>query len=141
MTGLFVFIAIVAVISIAAVAASAWYFESGVAASVVAIICILVFGTTTWWNWATTYRNDRWETCHVTGKDRGGKDGSYRVYTSDCGTLVNEDSTLRRKYNSADIWQKIPSKGVVELRIAGMRAGFLSHFPNIFDVREVKNQD
>ena len=83
----------------------------------------------------SVYHNDHVAVCTITGKDRGGDDGSYRIYTSDCGTLANEDSMFRTKYNSADIWQQIPSKGRVELRIVGYRNGFLSQFPNIIEVR------
>ncbi len=141
MTGLLVFIVIVAVISIIIVAATAWLAYDKVWAFVAALCCLLVFGSLTWWNWATTYQNDHWATCTVTGKDRGGDNGSYRIYTSDCGQLANEDSTLRAKFNSADIWQMIPNEGIIELRIAGVRWGFFSQFPNVFDVREVKTQN
>ena len=48
---------------------------------------------------------------------------------------------LRKKFNSADVWQKIPDKRVVKLRIAGVRWGFFSQFPNIFDVSEVETQN
>jgi len=141
MTGLVVFIVIVAVISIVIVALTAWLSYSSAWAIVAAFCCLLVFGTMTWWNWSTTYKDDHWATCTITGKDRGGDDGSYRIYTSDCGQLANEDSTLRTKFNSADVWQEIPDKGVVKLRIAGVRWGFFSQFPNVFDVSEVETQN
>lgn len=102
------------------------------------VIGILIVGGMTWFNWATTYRNDHWKVCQVTGKDRGGDEGSYRIYTENCGQLSNEDSILRTKFRSADIWQDIPDKGEVKLRIAGSRIPLFSHFPNIFDARTVK---
>lgn len=141
MTGLVIFIVIVAALSVVIVTATGWITFSPAWAIVAAFCCLLFFGGMTWWNWATTYQNDHWATCHVTDKDRGGDNGSYRVYTSDCGILANEDSTLRWKKNSADIWQKIPDEGVIELRIAGMRFRPTSQFPNIFDVREVETQN
>jgi hypothetical protein len=128
---------ILLVVSIGIVAGVVWLFDSKGWAVVAALGCILLFGSVVWWNWATTYRDDHWATCHVTGKDRGGDDGSYRIYTSDCGQLANQDSVLRLKFDSADVWQQIPNQGPVELRIAGLRFGPLSQFPNVFDVREV----
>lgn len=139
MTGLIIFTIVLVVIAIVVVIGTALLLESGIMGGIAAIICILTFGGLIWWNWGTTYQNDHWATCTVTGKDRGADDGSYRVYTSDCGQLANEDSLLRNKHNSADYWQKIPDEGVVELRIVGFRAGFFSQFPNIFDVRAAES--
>ena len=139
LTGLIIFI-VIALVLTALITGGTFVLAYNKAMGVVALLaCVLVFGGLTWWNWATVYQNDHWATCHVTGKDRGGNQGSYRIYTSDCGQLANEDSTLRAKFNSADIWQAIPDKGVVQLEIAGMRFGFMSQFPNVFGVRAVKN--
>ena len=55
---------------------------------------------------AQVHYNERTLTCHVTEKDRGGKDGGMRVYTS-CGTFQNTDSILRGKNTSADLWARI----------------------------------
>lgn len=144
MTGLWISILIFLVISVAIVGGiaylvndldlnKAWVF-------VAAFVCFLAFGAFTWWNWATVYKNDHWAVCHVTGKDRGGDNGSYRVYTSDCGQLANEDSVLRKKFDSADIWEDIPSHGAVRLRIAGSRVPVFSQFPNIFDAEKAVAQ-
>lgn len=109
----------------------------GTATRVTAITCVVVFSFFSWLTYKVTYSNDRWITCTVTSKDRGADDGSYRVYTSNCGQLANEDSWLRGKVNSADVWQQIPEKGTVRLHVAGVRSGFFSQFPNIFAVEPV----
>jgi hypothetical protein len=99
------------------------------------IITVVLVGSMTLLNWATTYRNDHVATCMVTDKDRGGSDSSYRVYTANCGQLSNEDSIIRGKFDSADLWEKIVPGQTCELRIAGSRWPFISQFPNVFDVK------
>lgn len=89
--------------------------------------------------WATAYRHEHWATCHVTNKDRGGDEGSYRIYTSNCGVLADEDSLFRAKYNSADIWNRIPQQGDIRLQIVGSRWPFLSQFPNVIDAQPVNS--
>ncbi|MEO8691334.1 MAG: hypothetical protein ABI397_00950, partial [Candidatus Saccharimonas sp.] len=104
-----------------------------VRSTVIAISVVIAIGLTGA-NYLTVYKNDHWATCHVTDKDRGGDSGSYRVYTNDCGQLSVQDSVLRDKYNSADIWQKIPKEGTIQVRVVGVRIGFFSQFPNIIDI-------
>ena len=84
-------------------------------------------------SYAASHVNEHTATCTVTDKDRGGDEGSYRVYTEECGQLANEDSVWRGKYDSADVWQDIEPGTVCELHIVGFRAPFLSQFPNILD--------
>lgn len=96
------------------------------------IITVVLVGSMTLFNWATTYRNDHVATCTVTDKDRGGDNSSYRIYTSDCGQLANEDSILRGKNDSADLWQKVVVGQKCEMEIAGSRWPIISHFPNVF---------
>ena len=84
------------------------------------------------------FYNERTLVCTVTGKDRGGQDSSYRIYTKQCGTLANKDAKLRGKFNSSDVWQKIKPDHTYELRVAGARVPFFSHFPNVFEVKPVK---
>lgn len=138
MTGLWIMIIVLIVLSIAAVGLVHYLEESTAITAGTLIICVVLSSLLVWWNWNTTYKNDHWATCHVTDKDRGGDNGSYRIYTSDCGQLANEDSMLRGKFNSADFWQEIPDEGVVRFRIAGSRIGFFSQFPNVFDVEKVE---
>lgn len=83
------------------------------------------------------FADERWITCHVTEKDRGGQNGSYRVYTDDCGVLSNADAWARGKFNSADVWQQIPSEGTMEFHVVGLRIPILSTFPNILEARPV----
>ncbi len=95
---------------------------------VVIIACVGVVG------YLRDYRDEHVATCHVNSKDRGGEDGAYRVYTSDCGVLGNGDSWLRAKFDSADIWNEIPNSGEVRLRLVGTRFPMLSWFPNVLEV-------
>lgn len=85
-------------------------------------------------NWAQVHYNERSISCHVTEKDRGGKDGGMRVYTS-CGTFQNTDSILRGKNTSADIWARIHPGKTQEFHVVGWRLGLTSDFPNILEVR------
>lgn len=77
-------------------------------------------------------------TCTVTDKDRGGQDGSYRIYTEECGQLANVDSVWRGKFDSADVWQDIKPGHVYELTVVGARIPVLSEFPNVLAVEPVK---
>ncbi len=138
MTGLWVFLIVVVVLSILVAVVVGYFIESVGLAVTALVVCLLASGALTWWNYATFYANDHWATCHVTGKDRGANEGSYRIYTSDCGQLSNEDSVLRQKFDSADVWQKIPDKGLVTFEIAGSRIGPMSQFPNVFAVGSVQ---
>jgi hypothetical protein len=101
------------------------------------VIGIAVTGYTGWMNWATSFSNERTVVCNVTGKDRGGDGSSYRVYTDNCGQLVNEDDWYRWKTNSADVWQRIPDEGLVELHYVGIRWSLTNTFPNILDAQPV----
>lgn len=83
-----------------------------------------------------SYHNERVIECTVTGKDRGGDNGSYRVYTEDCGVLENTDAFFRGKFDSADVWNQIPDEGVVTFHVVGARIPFFSAFPNILEVIE-----
>lgn len=87
-------------------------------------------------NYFASFNNDHVATCYVNSKDRGGEDGSYRIYTENCGVLANQDVILRGKLNSADVWNEIPDSGYVKLHIAGTRIPLLSQFPNILEVVE-----
>lgn len=105
-------------------------------------IAILVIGGVAFtyalsWNSATSYHNERELVCNVTSKDRGASEGGYRVYTDNCGTLANEDDWFRYKWDSADVWQRIPDRGPVKLRIVGIRAPLFSTFPNVLDAQPV----
>ncbi|QAX92913.1 hypothetical protein SEA_WHEEHEIM_4 [Streptomyces phage WheeHeim] len=83
---------------------------------------------------AQTHWNERVISCHVTEKDRGGKEDGMRVYTS-CGTFQNTDSILRGKNTSADIWARIHPGKTQEFHVVGWRLGLTSDFPNILEVR------
>lgn len=109
---------LVATVLIGWFAYSGMEFE-GVGVTIVVALCLLVTTGVGTLNWATTYRGERWETCHVTGKDRGGNSGGYRIYTSNCDTLADEDSILRGKYNSSNVWQKIPNKATCSCSSSG----------------------
>ncbi|ASU81538.1 hypothetical protein CDO52_00905 [Nocardiopsis gilva YIM 90087] len=80
--------------------------------------------------------NERHVECTVTNKDRGGDDGSYRIYTEQCGVLANTDSLWHAKWDSADVWQGIEPGQTYRFHVVGWRFGFFSHFPNVLDVED-----
>lgn len=82
------------------------------------------------------FYNEHTATCTVSRMDRGGGDNSsrYRIYTNQCGVLVDDDSLLRGKTNSADVWSEISVGHTYRLRIIGYRLGLTSNFPNILAV-------
>jgi hypothetical protein len=80
------------------------------------------------------HHNPRTEECTVTEKDRGGENGSYRVYTEECGVLANQDSMWLGKYDSADVWAQIEPGQTYTFRIVGWRNEFFSNFPNIVEI-------
>lgn len=138
MIGLVIFVFVMIIISVVAALVVGWLSDEVMFGVIALVFMLFITFVTSTWNYFTVYHGDHWAVCNVTGKDRGGDDGSYRIYTSDCGQLANEDSLLRAKFDSADIWQSIPDSGPVELRIAGFRNGFFSQFPNVFEVREME---
>lgn len=84
--------------------------------------------------WAQTHYNERTISCHVTGKDRGGKDNDMRIYTT-CGVFQNTDSILRGKNTSADIFGRVTVGKTQTFHVVGWRFGFTSDFPNVLEVR------
>jgi len=99
---------------------------------------VMILGSILWSEqFVKKFVNDHTVTCTVTGKDRGGNKGSYRVYTS-CGTFANRDSVIQGKTNSADVQGQIPEKGVVTLHVAGARVSLWSWMPNILEVKSGK---
>lgn len=116
------------------VAFGLWAGELG-GALVVAFVAALVlaFPVATY---AHAHHDERVMTCTVTDKDRGGDDGSYRIYTDECGQLSNNDSVWRGKYDSADVWQQIEPGNTYRLTVVGWRMGFLSTFPNVLKVED-----
>ncbi len=73
-------------------------------------------------------------TCTVTDKDRGSNGGGYRIYTEECGTLGNQDSLWRGKFDSADFQGRIQIGNTYEFELAGPRFGLFSWFPNVYAV-------
>jgi len=86
-----------------------------------------------------SFYNERTLTCTVTEKDRGydreSGSSNYRIYTKECGTLSNEDSMLRGKFNSGDVQGLLEEDNTYEIVVVGPRIPFMSVFPNILEVR------
>lgn len=86
---------------------------------------------------------DTYVTCKVNDKDRGGDRNSqnshYRIYTDNCGVLINEDSFFKGKHNSADVFNQIVVGKTYKFHIYGWRNQWFSDFPNILTAEEVKN--
>lgn len=109
------------------------------AVGVAVVVCVLLSGMVAASVSAAT-RNPHWQTCTVTGKDRGKDSGSYRIYTKQCDTLADEDSWINGKHNSSNLYGQIEVGHTYEFRIVGYRSGIGSHFANILDIREAPAQ-
>ena len=126
---------LILLVVLAVVAIAAWlYTRDGFETLVFTGIAVVVLGCVWTYQYFQNYANDHVVACHVTGKDRGGDNGSYRVYTSDCGTLSNHDTWFRGKTNSGDVQGQIPDKGFITIHVAGSRFGLMSWMPNILEV-------
>jgi hypothetical protein len=103
------------------------------AAAALVAVAALAIGV----DYSAAHHNDHVATCHVTGKDRTSKsDGSsdMRIYTSDCDTLADSDSTWYGKHNSSNLYGQIQPGHAYRFRIAGYRSGLTSTFPNIIAI-------
>jgi hypothetical protein len=139
MTGLLVLTAVLIVLSIMAGLITYKVQNDDAVLGFAALVAGLIITSLTFgYNWFGNFHNDHWAVCTVISKDRGGQDGSYRIYTDTCGTLANKDAMLRGKFRSADMWQQIQPNHIYMLHIAGARVPLFSHFPNVFEVKPVK---
>ena len=77
------------------------------------------------------------KTCTVASKESVAKEGEheYRVYTEQCGTLSVNDSWLRLRFNSADVYGSIQEGKTYEVTTMGFRIPIFSTFPNILEVK------
>lgn len=74
---------------------------------------------------------DKGERCKSVGSCK------YLIYT-DKGVFENRDSWLNWKFNSSDIYGDIKRDTKYQFHTNGVRVPFLSWFPNINTVQEVK---
>ena len=109
--------------------------QSAVPVGIVAGIVIVVGGFALW----SDYDQVEERTILVEGKDRGGEDGSYRVYT-DGDTLAVKDVYFDNEFrrgNSADVFGDIPVCHRLVVKTRGWEFGlFLSLMPNIVEIVE-----
>jgi hypothetical protein len=134
--GLAVLVIILVIVTVLACLAAYHLLDfGGTGVAVIALIGIIVTSVIGIGVWSVSYRNMHWATCHVTGKDRGGQEGSYRVYTDECDTLGNEDSMFQGKWNSSNVWQQIEVGKTYQFRIVGSRIPVFSQFANILEVK------
>lgn len=92
----------------------------------------------------TPLLNNVQKQCTVTSKEsvalsEGGH--QYRVYTSDCGTYVIEDSFVWFRFNSADLYGKIIPHQSYMISSGGLRVPFLNVFPNIKTITPTKKEN
>ena len=101
---------------------------------VVLLLCFLAFVNSIQFNKQT-------RTCQVTSKEsvRLETKNQYRIYTT-CGTYVIEDSISIFRFDSADIYGTIAQGTTYEIYAGGIRAPFLSRFPNIISVNKTQQQ-
>jgi hypothetical protein len=112
--------------------------NSPVGGGVTLVICLILSGLICWGVYSFCYKNEHWETCHVTKTDRGtdsSGNSNYRVYTSDCDTLANEDSFFRQKWDSSNVWEQIQAGNIYRFRVVGVRVPWMSQFQNILEVQ------
>lgn len=88
--------------------------------------------------YAQAHYNDRHVICTVDEKDRtSGENSQMRIYTKECGVFVNQDSWLRGKTTSADLYASINVGEKYDFHVVGWRLGLTSDFPNILDAKKV----
>jgi hypothetical protein len=71
----------------------------------------------------------------ITDKERvtNGTDSRYLIFT-DKEVFENTDSTWFWKFNSSDLYGRIPVNATCELTVAGHRVKFMSWYRNILEV-------
>jgi hypothetical protein len=118
---------------------SCWFwldssYDAGITPLVVAAL-VFVLGCGALWH---DYAGATTRTVIVEGKDRGGEDGSYRVYTNG-DTLAIKDMHMPPfawRTNSADVYGDIPVCHKLVIEVRGWEFGFLSLMPNIDNIVE-----
>lgn len=108
-----------------------------IAGAILVLILLLVFGG----GYALAKNSHREvRTCTVVDKDRtrteNGSD--MRIYTENCGVLQVSDTLFGGQFNSSDVYSQIKPQHTYKFTTAGWRVSFLSMFPNIINVEEVK---
>lgn len=125
------------IMSVALIGCYMWYMKSydSLMPPIVVGVVVLVIGTGIL---MYDYTKTEARTVLVEGKDRGGDDGSYRVYT-DGDTLGVADiwfSLGNRRTNSADMFGDIQACHRYEILVRGWEFGMLSLMPNIDTIVE-----
>ena len=106
---------------------------------VVLIILAIVIGLPVYTYAGYHHKQDL--TCTVNDKDRtsDSKGNSHvRIYTDQCGVLTVQDAMFYHNFHSADTYAKIQPGHTYEFHTIGFRVPFLSDFPNIVQVEEIK---
>jgi len=119
-----------------------WWSREGAFTTIVGVVAAFIVGFIWLDQYLGNYAHDHVATCQITGTDGGGGNGSYRVYTKDCGTLSNHDTWLRGKTKSADVQGQIVARltephtnpVILTMEIAGVRFGPTSAMPNIIKI-------
>ncbi|ALA48472.1 secreted protein [Mycobacterium phage Lolly9] len=91
---------------------------------------------------ACATQNQHWESnCTVTSKDMiygGDKDSgttrTKRLSTS-CGAFNVEDAWEVGAFNSYDLWAKLEVGKTYDLKVGGIRNGFMSMFQTVIEVK------
>lgn len=76
-------------------------------------------------------------TVQVTDKERivSGSESKYLIFTTN-ETFENTDSLLAFKFNSSDVYGKLPIGKTCEMTVNGIRLPFMSMYRNILKVGE-----
>ncbi len=89
---------------------------------------------------APIIQNSNERTVVATVTDKEVKNDVYLVYTSET-TYEIEDSIIKKRFNSSDVYGAIEIGETYEFTICGVRSGFWSMYPNILDFKECENEN
>ena len=114
--------------------------EYFVTAGIVIIVLAIIAGGS-WWNWKTTYGNQK--TLEITVKDKyikrsGSESDKYLVVDTDGNTYEITDLTWLGKWNSTDLYNQLELNNTYKIETSGVRNGFLSLHPNINKIEKIE---
>lgn len=118
--------------------------EKGYIEICITAILIVVIIVGAWWSWKISYGNI--QTIEITVEDKyikrsGSEDDKYLVVDTDGNTYQITDLSFLGKWNSTDLYNKLKTGNTYKITTSGIRNGFMSMYPNINKVEELKNEE
>ena len=109
---------------------------------VAAIIAVLFFTNYSGINKVTNYRHETVTVTDKAIKRHGSDDDKYLIYTElengDISVYEITDSLFAGRFDSSDLYASIEVGKTYDFYVAGKRVPFLSLYPNVYEVREIK---